>query len=337
MITDSEKTDRARRELYKDPGLEVFFTTFLNTFKKIKPTFDLIDGYNYLDLEKALEKNAEEIMRFLDKMVEVKILGKELYDVEIRCQDCNSPNISTNYLCPFCKSLNIDRKFLVEHIPCGYIDTLINFENKNICSRCNKEYKEGGYRISGEWYECPKCSKQLETPLVAHLCRDCGKRFSFEDAICRDIYSYSLSPIAENEMKSGILFPSQVRKLLTSLSYELKNPGYVNGESGSEYKFDFLASKIEKRKKKGRKKRGEQERKDEKIAIDILFSLEPIPEFEVIREYGKILDTKVRTCIVAMPKLDDAANRLATSYSLEVIEAAKPPDAIRKLRKKLAN
>lgn len=327
-MIDLEKIDRARRDLYKDPGLEAFFATYLSTFKEIKPNFFLIDGYKYPDLEKALEKNTEEIGRLFEKMVEVKILDKELYDVEIRCPDCNSPNISTNYLCPLCKSINIVRKCLVDHIPCGHIDTLINFEKKKICPTCNKEYKEGGYRIIGEWYECGKCSKQLETPFVAHFCRDCRERFSFDDAICKDVYSYSLSPIAEDEMKAGILFPSQVRKLLTNLSYDLKNPGWVKGESGIEHKFDFLALARA-------KKKSERKRKDKKIAIDILFSLKPIPEFEVMREYGKIFDTKVRTYIVAMPKLNEAAKKIVTSYGLEVIEAKNPKDAIKKLRKKI--
>src|SRR3990172_433165 len=96
-----------RGELYKDSRVEVIIELLVAN-KKIKPIFDLSNGYTYPDLDKIIVENpGENRDEFLRKMVEAKVLDKELFDIELRCPKCKSPDSSTRYLCPFCKSMRI--------------------------------------------------------------------------------------------------------------------------------------------------------------------------------------------------------------------------------------
>jgi hypothetical protein len=60
------------------------------------------------------------------------------------CPSCGSQNVSTRYCCPYCKSFNIQKGSLIEHVKCGYMDVEENFRKgeKLVCPKCHEELKK---------------------------------------------------------------------------------------------------------------------------------------------------------------------------------------------------
>jgi len=309
-----------RGELYKDLRVEVIIELLVAN-KKIEPKFDLSNGYTYPDLEKIMVENPEENRdAFLGRMVAAKVLDKELFDIELRCPKCKSPDFSTRYLCPFCKSMRIVKNILVEHINCGQTSTKPSFGQASwfdFCPNCNKKYSEGGYRVVGKWFECSNCTKQIRNPMISHYCRNCHNTFSFEDATQCEVYFYSLNDEAKKEIENGVVFPSEIEKVLTNANYA-KDSNVVNGKSGLKHKFNFVFSNNRKT-----------------IAVDTIFSSKPISETEIVKEQIKLYDTGIEIYVIVTPKLGEQASVIAKGSQLKIIEALNKQGALAELRKSL--
>src|SRR3990170_7496126 len=301
-----------RGELYKDSRVEIIIE-LLAANKKIEPKFDLSNGYTYPDLDKIMVENpGENRDEFLRKMVKAKILDKELFDIEFRCPQCKSPDFSTRYLCPFCKSMTIIKNILVEHINCGQTSNKSSLCEESwfdFCPNCNKKYSEGGYRVVGKWFECSNCAKQIRNPMIAHFCRNCHNTFSFEDAIQREIYIYSPNSEAKKETEASVLFPSEIKKILANANYAVEPSNFINGKSGIKHKFDYVSSNNKKT-----------------IAVDTIFSTKPIPETEIFKELNKFYDTGVEIYVIATPKLNEQASAIAKVSQLKIVEASNKKD-----------
>jgi hypothetical protein len=310
-----------RSELYKDSRLEALII-FLSDNKKIEPKFDLSNGYNYPDLDKIMPENAGKNKDdFLKRVVTAKVIDEQLFDIELRCPKCKSPDFSTRYLCPFCESMTIIKYLLVEHINCGQTSTKSNLREESwfdFCPNCNKKYSEGGYRIVGKWFECSNCGKQVKNPMIAHFCRNCHNIFSFDDAIQREVYSYSLNSEAKKEIEAAVIFPSEIKRILTNANYKIKASNVINGKSGIEQKFDYVASNNNKT-----------------IAVDTIFSSQPIPEIEIVKEQSKFYDTGIEIYVIVTPKLIEQASMIAKASQLKIVEASNKKDALLGLRKSL--
>ncbi len=74
---------------------------------------------------------------------------------------------------------------------------------------------------------------------------------------------------------------------------------------------------------------------DRKVVIDVLTSDTPIPQVEIIKEYVKMFDIKVNLYILAIPKLDVDARKLADSYRVKFVESFSPKEAADNLVKLL--
>ena len=299
-----QKEVAERQVVYRDPEVANFLVDLLKSGGEIGAQSDVVHGYRYLKVETAMGKKTAEAKDFLKKLVSIGILLEKLSDMVICCPSCNSADLSTNYVCPSCGSPRILRNALIEHLVCGYIDNLTTFRvgNDLFCPKCKLQFGRNDYRSAGKWYECASCAKRIETPQVLHICRGCGEKFTFDDAQYVEVYKYTLSETAVGEIKGGALFSSLAESFFKDLKYEVKIPGYLNGASGVQYEFDVLL----------RSNDGEY------IAVDHPFSMEPINRAEVMREYGKAFDAKVKLYIVASLLNEDAA-KLAKNLGLTII------------------
>jgi hypothetical protein len=320
-MVEQMELGETRGDLYKDSRVEVIIELLVAN-KKIEPKFDLSNGYTYPDLDKIMVENpGENRDEFLRKMVKAKVLDKELFDIELRCPKCKSPDFSTRYLCPFCKSMTIIKNVLVEHINCGQTSTKSGLREESwfdFCPNCNKKYSEGGYRVVGKWFECSNCAKQIRNPMIAHFCRNCHNIFSFDDATQREIYCYSLNSEAKKEIENGVVFPSEIEKVLTNANYAIKDSNVANGKSGIKHKFNFVSSNNKKT-----------------IAVDTIFSSKPITETEILKEQIKLYDTGIEIYVIVTPKLSEQASVFAKGSQLKIIEAPNKKDALTELRKSL--
>ncbi|MGQ9507323.1 MAG: TackOD1 domain-containing metal-binding protein [Candidatus Bathycorpusculaceae bacterium] len=316
-----------RMELYRDRNTQAFLNKFLSgEISELEPVYDSKLGYSYPMVETILG-DASEVEPFLNRLFEVGILKKRLYDKVIYCPKCDSANISIHYCCPYCKSFNIQRSALIEHVKCGYMDVEENFKkgNKLVCPKCHEELKksEVDYRKAGTWCTCKDCNKSFDIPLTAHFCRNCHTNFTFEEAVIKDVYAYSLNEEVKEEAALGWVIISPIREFLIENGFEVESPAFVKGKSGANHMFD-IATYL----------KGEAHKI---TVIDIATSTEnAVSEQPIIALFAKVFDVSPESAyLIAIPKVSENGKKMAELYNIKVIEAKNQKEAIKALKEKM--
>jgi len=296
-----------RVDYYKRPDVEAVIDILLAKTGRLDPIFDLEQGYRYPDVEKAIGKDSYGAVELLEELFDARILDSQIFDMEIRCPDCGSPNISTRYLCPVCGSFNIKKTFLMEHLDCGYMGPIVNYGDPLICPKCQQPLVEGNYRNAGSIYECADCKKQIDTPFVNHWCRAKEFKFSFENAVYQGKFTYFPTPETKEDIDRGIIFISPITLIFESLGMGRIENTKVMGASGVELTFDVG-----------------YEGNGHKYYVDILQGKELFGELDILKEYGKINDAKVEAYLLVAPGMDEKATSMARSYKMSVCDGSNP-------------
>lgn len=323
-----QKTEKAERlELYKDRNTQVFLSKFLSSeISELEPVYDPKLGYRYPMVE-AIVGDAANVEPFLNRLYEAKVLDRKLYDKIIYCPKCDSVNISIRYCCPYCKSFDIQRSALIEHVKCGYMDIEENFlkGNKFVCPKCHEELKKPDvdYRKAGVWCNCKDCNKSFDIPVTGHFCRDCHVHFTFEDAVIKDIYTYSLREEAKEEASSGWVIIAPIRDFLTESGFKVESPAFLKGKSGANHMFDIVVY--------------EASVKGKVTVIDVATSAEnSVSEQPVIALFAKIFDVSPENAyLVAIPKISENGKKMAELYNIQIIEAKNQKEVIKALKEKM--
>jgi transcription elongation factor Elf1 len=317
-----------RAELYKDRNVQVFLSKFLSgEIAELKPTFDPKVGYRYVEVE-AILGDASKVEDFLNRLYEAKVIEKKLYDKILYCPSCGSQNISTHYCCPYCKSFNIQKGSLIEHVKCGYMDVEENFRKggKLVCPKCREELKKPDvdYRKAGIWCTCKDCGKSFDIPVTRHFCRECQTDFTFEDVEIRDVYAYTLNEEVKGEITAGWIFVAPIKEFLVESGFKVEAPAFLKGKSGANHMFDIAAYRKEITKKV--------------TVMDVATATEDIvSEQPVIALFAKIYDVVPDSAfLIAIPKLNDNAKKMAELYNIKVIEAKDSKEVMKALKEKMA-
>jgi hypothetical protein len=313
-----------RAEVYKDHHVQLLLSKFVSgELNKLTPVYDPKRGYRYPIAEKIVGEPAA-TDEFLSHLFDVGVLERELYDKIIYCPNCDSANVSVHYCCPHCKSFNIRKSALVEHVPCGYIDAEEKFrkEEKLVCPKCGKELSKPDvdYRKAGIWCTCSDCGKSFDIPVPLHFCRDCRQGFSFEDALYKDVYLYKISDEAMQEAALGLILIAPIKEFLEKRGFAVETPGFLKGKSGASHMFDIMAS------------RGGISRN---ITVMDLATVSEgvISEQSVIGMFAKIYDVSPdKACLIAIPKMNENGKKLAALYNIELIEAKNQKEALELLK-----
>lgn len=322
-----EKERMKRLELYKDHDTQVFLSKFLSgEISELIPQYDPNLGYRYPSVE-AIVGNAQNAEALLYKLYDAGIIDRKLYDKVIHCPKCGSASISIRYCCPYCKSFDIQRSALIEHIKCGYMDVEENFKkgNKNVCPKCHDELKkvDVDYRKAGVWCTCKDCGKSFDIPVSAHFCRNCHENFNFEGAEIKDVYSYTLKEEVKEEIALGWILIAPIREFLASEGFQVESPAFLKGKSGANHMFDVVAYK------------GDATQRI--TVIDLASSTEDIvSEQPVIALFAKIFDVSPdRAFLIAIPRLSENGKKMAELYNIKVIEAKNQKEALKELKEKI--
>jgi transcription elongation factor Elf1 len=323
------KTGKLERvELYKDPNVQVFLSKFLSgEIAELKPTFDPKVGYRYVEVE-AILGDTSKVEDFLNRLYEAKVIERKLYDKILYCPTCGSQNISTHYCCPYCKSFNIQKGSLIEHVKCGYMDVEENFRKggKLVCPKCREELKKPDvdYRKAGIWCTCKDCGKSFDIPVTRHFCRECQTDFTFEEVEIRDVYAYTLNEEVKGEITAGWIFVAPIKEFLVESGFEVEAPAFLKGKSGANHMFDIAAYRKEITKKV--------------TVMDVATATEDIvSEQPVIALFAKIYDVAPDSAfLIAIPKLNDNAKKMAELYNIKVIEAKDSKEVMKALKEKMA-
>jgi hypothetical protein len=299
------------QSIYQDHKVQLLISKFVSAkLEAMNPIFDPKRGVRYPLVEVVIgdDSNPE---KFLEKLYERGVLKRKLYDKIIHCPSCSSANVSIHYTCPYCKSFDIIKRALIEHIKCGYIDTEDHFqkESKLVCPKCNKELTNPDidHNRAGVWCSCNECTKKFDIPVPSHFCRECETYFSFEDAAYKNVYTYSLSPVTKKEATIGWIMIGPIMDFLKDHGFKVKSPGFLDGKSGTSHMFDITAIS-------GKTKNT--------TVIDLSTSDDVVTEQSVISMFAKIFDTNPeKACIIAIPKMNENGRKLASSYKINLIEA----------------
>lgn len=314
-----------RIRLYKDHNVQLLTSKFVSgELKKLNPVYDHKYGYRYPVVD-AIVGDSSSTDELLQNLFEAGILKRELYDKIVFCPSCDTANVSMHYCCPHCKSFDARKSALIEHIQCGYIDTEEKFrkDDKLVCPRCRKELTKPDvdHHKAGVWCTCNECGKSFDIPVPAHFCRDCSRNFTFEEALYKDVYSYSLTPEAMKEATLGWILITPIRDFLESRGFEVESPGFLKGKSGASHMFDITASPT------GVKRN--------LTVIDLATSTDDIPsEQPVIAMFAKIYDVSPdKACLVAIPRMSENGKKLAALYKIKLVEAKEPKEVIEAFEK----
>jgi len=317
-------TDRTKRlEIYKDRNTQVFLSKFLSDeISELEPAYDPKLGYRYPMVE-AIVGDASRTETFLDRLYEAGVLERRLYDKIIYCPKCGSANISVHYCCSYCKSFNIQRSALIEHVKCGYMDVEENFRkgSRFVCPKCHEELRklDVDYRKAGMWCTCKDCDKSFDIPVATHFCRGCHTNFTFEDAVIKDVYAYSLNEEAKEEVARGWVIIAPIKDFLIENGFEVESPAFLKGKSGANHMFDIVAFKEEAARKV--------------TVIDLAMSTEnAVLEQPVIALFAKIFDVSPDSAyLIAIPKMTENGKKMAELYNIKVIEARNQKEALKAL------
>jgi hypothetical protein len=323
-----QKTSKTKRaELYNDHNTQAFLSKFLSgEIGELEPIYDPKLGYTYPVVE-AIVGDAADVEDFLNRLCEAGILERRLYDKIIHCPKCGSANISVHYCCPYCKSFNIQKSSLIEHVKCGYMDIEENFlkGNKLICPKCHEKLEklDVDYRQAGTWCTCKNCNKNFDIPVTAHFCRDCHANSTFEDTVIKDVYDYSLKEEIREEAAVGWVVIEPMSEFLRENGFEVESRAFLKGKSGANHMFDIVAYK------------GDVKRKV--TVIDLAISTEDtVPEQPVIALFAKIFDVSPDSAyLIAIPEMSENGKKMAGLYNIKVVEAENQEDVIKALKDKL--
>jgi hypothetical protein len=312
-----------RMELYKQRNTQLLLSKFLSgEVTELQPTYDAKLGYRYPTVE-AIVGNAGNAELFLKKLHDVGMLDRKLFDKIVICPKCSSTSVSIHYCCPYCKSFDIQKSSLIEHVKCGYMDVEENFRKsgKLVCPKCHEELKKADvdYRRAGIWCVCKDCGKSFDIPLTGLFCRDCNMNFTFEDAIIKNIYSYRLKEEAKQEAGLGWVLVAPVKEFLTEMGFEVEGPAFLKGKSGANHMFDVVARS--------------KDAAGRITVIDLANSQEgSVSEQPVIALFAKIFDVSPqRAFLVAIPRMNDNGKKMAELYNIRVIEARDQKEAVKSL------
>jgi transcription elongation factor Elf1 len=316
-----------RLELYKDRNTQVLLNKFLSDeIRELEPVYDPKLGYRYPTVE-AIVGDASAADAFLNRLHAAGILERKLYDKIIYCPKCGSANVSVRYCCPYCKSFGIRRSALIEHVKCGYMDVEENFRkgNKLVCLKCGEELRklDVDYRRAGTWCTCKDCGKSFDIPVTAHFCRDCQRNFTFEEAVIKDVYAYSLKEEVKEEAATGWVIIAPIRDFLVESGFKVESPAFMKGKSGANHMFDIVAY-------------GEGEERKVTV-IDIATSTEGVvSEQPVIALFAKIFDVAPENAyLIAIPTISENGKKMAELYNIRIIEAKNQKEAIKALKEQL--
>jgi hypothetical protein len=322
-------TDKAERmELYKDRNVQLLLDKFLNgEVSEIEPVYESGQGYSFPIVESIVGGHFLKAEAFLERLFRAGIFQRRLVDKVVFCPKCDSANVSVRYCCPYCRSYDIRKSSLIEHVKCGYMDVEDNFlkSGRLVCQKCNSELKKPNvdYRRAGIWCTCGNCAKSFDIPVTSLICRDCGESFSFEDALIKDVYSYAMSDEARQEVSRGWVLIAPLRELLLEKEFEVEAPAFLKGKSGANHMFDIVARKGKTNKKV--------------TVIDLAISSKNVvSEQPVIALFAKIFDVSPDNAyLIAVPKISENAKKMAELYHIQLVDAKNQNEAVKALKEKM--
>ena len=315
-----------RRELYKNGFVKSLLSKALEQNGKLEPEYKVGEGFVY-SIDGQLK--AEELVNspFIQRMIELNILEKELYKRQPTCPRCGSASLIFQIACPKCHSQHLEVKNMIEHYRCGYIATESEFlkGTELICPKCNRKLNLIGkdYRRMGVRMRCGECGELFSLPHQYLSCMNCGESVDIgEEGNIRwqTLYIYKINQALLSEIRSFIISVTPIVKILEKKGWTVKTPGKTKGVSGILHDFSIIANK-----------------NNRIIALDLAEQMSKIGSPRIIAFFAKQIDVKPDESIfIAIPGLEEDALQLANYYNINVVEGKTLEEAASKFESKIS-
>lgn len=312
-LSVEDSIELERKEAYVEPQTRALLRKLLQCCEneEIIPTYNPSVGFVYQLLTPNGSNGETDLsIEYLENLTRLDILEKNFYDTVSVCPSCGSTIITLHNRCPKCKSHNVVRTSLTEHIPCGFIDQRTAYVN-NRCPKCGHDLVEGQFRNMGRWYLCGDCNERFENLEFDLVCRHCSNRFTIKEAQIPVIFKFRLNLKRMKEIRQNVASLEDIRVLLTNLGFSIEMPGLMIGQkSGMQHHFSLT----------GRKTVNGQ---DIVIALDHSVSETEVQTSPLILYVYKTSEITVDIPIfVAMPKLNDTAKKIAQGHGILTVEGS---------------
>jgi hypothetical protein len=147
---------------------------------------------------------------------------------------------------------------------------------------------------------------------------------SFEDAVIKDVYAYSLKEDVKDEVSLDWVVITPIRDFLRENGFEVESPAFLKGKSGANHVFDVAAFM------------GQVTRRV--TVIDLATSTDDaVSEQPIIALFAKVYDVSPDSAyLIAIPALSENGKKMAELYKIQVIEARNQKDAIEAFKDKVS-
>jgi hypothetical protein len=313
-IKTDEHLQEERKKAYLERSSQILLRGILKNGNKseIIPFYDPNLGFIYKTAELAFEEDTshEEVIAFLEHLTQLGILNKSFFDTISTCPHCESTVMTLHYHCPKCKSHNLVKTNLTEHIPCGFIVEREKYIDGK-CPRCKEVLIENQYRNMGRWYLCRDCCEKSESPDLKVKCRKCNRTFTIEESKILEIPKFVLNAERKNEIMQNVASFQGISKLLQDLKFQVEMPGIVTGQkSGMKHQFSLIARK-------------DIQGEETVLALDHAVTEREVQSSPLILYIYKTSEVKVDIPIfIAIPRLSETAKKIAQGHQILLIEGS---------------
>ncbi len=234
-----------RVESPKDGGsLLDFFSK--GAIQELRPTSDEQYGVRYIEIENLTKVEPRNVPALLERLAARGVLLRRTYERKIVCEICNSKNLSPRYECTTCKSTNLERERVIEHVTCGHSGSDGEFGRRGdllVCPHCDGEFRSSGpeanLKVSEIIYSCQDCGASTRQPGIYFHCAGCDAIVPSNGVAFANLYSYAL---ARNGDLQSVVLLELISSMLKEMDYEVEIPGTLQGKSGILHKFGLVFS-----------------------------------------------------------------------------------------------
>ncbi|MEM4285732.1 MAG: hypothetical protein QXS98_02375 [Candidatus Nitrosocaldus sp.] len=198
-----------------------------NNVDSIIPTIDDEGNISYPVLE-GLSIPVE----MLEDAVKDNILERHIYKRMLICPIHVKVLSLPTLHCPQCKSNDIKKINLIEHITCGFIGERDRFDSggRLVCPSCDIQITEKNSNMLGAWYTCNLCSAKFNAPLILFQCNNHQLDIAMVDI--KDIFYYTVRKgLINNEYDVSEVFTT-IYQILESKNISVMKMHPIKGRSG---------------------------------------------------------------------------------------------------------
>jgi hypothetical protein len=232
-------------EIPKDGGsLLDFFSK--GAIQELRPTSDAQYGVRYIEIENLTKVEPRNVPALLERLAARGVLLRRTYERKIVCEICSSKDLSPRYECTTCKSTNLERERVIEHVTCGHTGSEGQFGRRGdllVCSHCDGEFRSSGpevnIKVSEIIYSCQDCGASTRQPGIYFQCAGCGAIVPVNGVAFANLYSYAL---ARNGDLQSVVLLELISSMLKEMDYQVEIPGTLQGKSGIQHKFGLVFS-----------------------------------------------------------------------------------------------